>query len=168
MRLMIVLVAIGLGIGYLLPLEKPMNSKQTVQGLTQNQENVHSITHVEIVDITDKFMDMLVQDTDSNDNVKKYNNKASLMKDFENIAAEEVVKPYIDYYYKEENDGLYIIPTETPPWFDKQNEYDVVQLNQNKILVKQNNQSELFGEYGINIEMTFANQEWKVTKITHR
>jgi hypothetical protein len=161
-------MTIGIGIGYLLPIEKPINSTYTVQHMTNEQENAHSITHIEIVNLVDGFMEILIQQTDHNNKVKKYNNKDSLLKDFGNIAKDEVVQPYLDYYYKEENDGLYITPTETPPWFDEQNEYDVVQLSQDKILVKQNNQSELYGEYGIDIEMTFVNQEWKITKITHR
>jgi hypothetical protein len=161
-------MTIGIGIGYLLPIENSMNSTYTVQDMSQEQDNTNSITHAEIVNLTDGFMEKLVQEADNLDKVKKYNNKDSLLKEFRNIATVEVVQPYLDYYYKEENNELYIIPTETPPWFDEQNEYDVVQLSQDKILVKQKNQSELYGEYGIDIEMTFANQEWKITKITHR
>ncbi|WP_096270990.1 hypothetical protein [Paucisalibacillus globulus] len=168
MRKIIALMTIGIGIGYLLPIENSMNSTYTVQDMSQEQDNTNSITHAEIVNLTDGFMEKLVQEADNLDKVKKYNNKDSLLKEFRNIATVEVVQPYLDYYYKEENNELYIIPTETPPWFDEQNEYDVVQLSQDKILVKQKNQSELYGEYGIDIEMTFANQEWKITKITHR
>jgi hypothetical protein len=167
MRVIMMLMAIGLGIGFLMPLVNA-NSEQTVQDSTEYHDNPHSITHDEIVDLTDGFMTMLVQNTDNYGKVKTYNNKASFIQDFKTITTEEVVQPYIDYYYEEEIDGLYIIPTETPPWFDEQNVYDVVQLEKDKILVKQNNQSELFGEYGIDIEMTFANQVWKITKITHR
>ncbi|MEN2467914.1 hypothetical protein [Ornithinibacillus sp. JPR2-1] len=43
----------------------------------------------------------------------------------------------------------------------------MVQLDKNTFLVTQDNQSELYGEYGIELEFTFLDQEWKITKITH-
>ena len=169
MKLIITLVAIGLGIGYFLPyLDVPSTNEQMVENPIRNQDVTHSITHDEIVELTDEFMATLVQDIDRNFKVKNYKDKASLIKAFGKITTEEVVRTYIDYYYIEKNDSLYIVPTETPPWFNKQNEYDVVQLEKNKVLVKQENKSELFGDYGIDIEFTFANLEWKITKIIHR
>ena len=164
MRLIIALVAIGVGIGYVMPL---LGNEQTVQHSIQNQNVAHSITHDEIVELTDEFMTTLVQDIDSNYKVKNYHNKDSLIKAFSDFTTEEVVRVYVDYYYTEEDDSLYIIPTETPPWFNKQNQYDVVQLEKNKVLVKQENKSELFADYGIDFEFTFANQKWKITKIIH-
>jgi hypothetical protein len=162
MRLSIVLIVIGLCIAFVLP-----SSAKSGNEAKQNDPS-HTITQEEIVRLTDEFMDILVQETDENYQVKAFLNKASLLEAFNRVTRQEVAKSYVDYYFYEENGALYIIPTETPPWFDKQNEYDVIQLEKNKVLVQQENQSELYGEYGIEIKFTFANQEWKITNITHQ
>jgi hypothetical protein len=168
MRVILGIIVIVLSIAVFLPsLEKPINSGEKVEQ-SSTQTSIQSISRNEIIRLTDEFIATLVQDTDLNYQVQNYHNKVSLLQAFEKIATEEVVTPYIDYYFKEEHDRLYIVPTETPPWFIKQNEYDVVQLDNNKVLVKQENNSELYGEYGIDIEFTFANQEWKITKIIHQ
>jgi hypothetical protein len=162
MRLSIVLIVIGLCIAYVLP-----SSAKSGNEAKQNDDNSHTITQEEIVRLTNEFMDILVQETDENYQVKAYLNKASLLEAFNTVTRKEVAKSYVDHYFYEENGALYIIPTETPPWFDKQNEYDVIQLEKNKVLVQQENQSELYGEYGIDIVFTYADQEWKITNITH-
>ncbi|WP_053074974.1 hypothetical protein [Ornithinibacillus californiensis] len=162
MRLSIILIVISLCIAIVLP-----SSAKPGNGEEQN-DTQYAITHDQIVQLTDNFMDILVQKTDENYQVKDHHNKASLIEVFKSVISEEVVKPYVDYYFHEKNGALYIIPTETPPWFDKQNEYDVIQLENNKVLVQQKNQSELYGDYSLEIEFTFADQEWKITNITHQ
>jgi hypothetical protein len=160
------LILIALGIIMTLTIPSPILTTGGKQ-IEEEQTKKHSITKEEIVHLTDEFMNILVQQTNPDYQVKEYKNKASLLHRFMDVSTEAVAKEYLDYYYYEDNGKLYIVPTETPPWFVKQNDYDVVQLEYNKVLVKQDNHSELYGEYRIDIEFTFKDQEWKITKITH-
>ncbi|MEN2768321.1 hypothetical protein [Ornithinibacillus xuwenensis] len=133
------------------------------------QEKVErKITQQEIVQLTDAFMNTILQDIDMNYRVENHSSKESLFHEFEKITTKKVAKPYVDYYFYEENDGLYIVPTETPPWFIKQNDYDVVQLDRNKVLVTQENKSGPYGHYTIGLEFTFDDQAWKITEISHQ
>lgn len=165
MRIIFILIVLGICAVIVVP--SFANSDQHTNQKTQIQEMNQVISHEEIVRLTDEFMNILVQEADETYQVKAFENKASLLEAFNHITTEEVVKPYVDTYFYEENGTLYIIPTETPPWFDKQNDYDVIQLEENTVLVKQTNQSDLYGDYEIEVEFRHIESEWKITKITH-
>src|SRR5690625_936512 len=142
--------------------------KEAVNHNTTNaeiQNKDHTLSHKQIVALTDQFMDTLVQKTEDN-KVINFDTKEKLLHAFDDIATKKVASTYVDYYYYEEADGLYMIPTETPPWFNKENDYNVVQLGNNKVKVEQENESALSGSYTVAYEFTF-DKTWKITKITH-
>lgn len=139
------------------------NSEQTVQA-----EEEATLSREQIVALTDKFMDILVQQTDAHYKVINYQSKQELLEAFAPIAAKEAAAPYVDYYYHDEADGLHMIPTETPPWFNKENDYDMVKIDENKVQVEQENESAVHGKYKVIYEFTAdEQQDWKITRITH-
>ncbi|WP_373893128.1 hypothetical protein ACUL41_06940 [Virgibacillus natechei] len=156
----------GLGIILLLFTLVNTNDIQIV-GAEEDQQKEEHITHEEVISLTNNFMDILVQDTDENYKVVNYDTKDELLNAFEQITTRETAKVYVDYFYKEGSDGLYILPTETPPWFMEENEYDMVQLDNKQVKVVQENQSFFYDEYEIEMEFTF-DKEWKITNISIR
>ncbi|MFD1040178.1 hypothetical protein ACFQ3N_17535 [Virgibacillus byunsanensis] len=126
----------------------------------------NTISHEKIIALTNRFMDKLVQKSGNNYKVANYHTKTELLDDFKEVASRDVANEYIEYYYQEKADGLYIVPTETPPWFNEKNDYDVVQLENNRVKVSQNNTNDLYGSYTVNFEFTY-DSDWKITKITH-
>lgn len=127
----------------------------------------YALTHQEIVRLTEGFMSILVQETDLNGKVVHLNTLNELYKEFESVATKEAVKPYIEFYYTEEKDGLYLLPTETPPWFIPENNYEINQINDSKVIITQQNKVDLYGEYTIEIEFIYSDA-WKISNITHR
>ncbi|WP_186576445.1 hypothetical protein [Aquibacillus kalidii] len=140
-------------------------SAQVQTTTLQEQENTEELSHDVIVSITDKFMDTLVQEVDDHYKVLLFHTKSELIEAFSSIASKEVASKYIDIYYQEKENGLYIIATETPPWFEKNRIYEKIKLGDNRVKVTQSNQNEIFGEYNIDLEFTYSN-EWKLTNIT--
>lgn len=136
-----------------------------VKNEQDSSKNV-TATHEEIVKLTDQFMEILVQDINENYKVIAYQSKEELLEAFEEVTTKEVAKVYVDFYYEEKDDGLYIIPTETPPWFMEENPYDMVQLNNEQIKISQTNETVFYDAYSIEIELSF-DEKWKITKITH-
>lgn len=125
-----------------------------------------TITHEEITALTDKFMKRLVQEVDHDYKVVHFDTKEALEVSFSDISKREVAAEYIDFYYEETVDGLYILPTETPPWFIEKNDYDVIQLDEDRVEVVQENETDLYGRYKITYEFSFDNNDgWKITKI---
>ena len=125
------------------------------------------ISHEQIVTLTSKFMELIVQDIEEDYRVVHYTSKNELLNEFKKVATREAAVEYVDFYFEERENGLYIIPTETPPWFVPYNSYDVVQLGNNKISIKQINQSPLYGKYSIQIEFTYSKEGWRITQIKH-
>ncbi|MBM7600736.1 hypothetical protein JOC34_003147 [Virgibacillus halotolerans] len=131
----------------------------------EEEQANHELTHEQIEGVTDQFMDILVQEADPNYKVKNYNTKEALLTAFEEVTIRDVAADYVDYYYDEKADGLYILPTETPPWFIKENKYTIKQLDNNKVQVEQTNNTLLHGTYTITLDFSYE-QEWKITNLT--
>ncbi|GAB3800554.1 hypothetical protein [Virgibacillus kimchii] len=132
----------------------------------EQETEIKPLEHEQIVRMTDRFMDLILQDIDEKHMVLNYESKEELLEAFEEIAVKEVAKPYVEYYFHEKQDGMYILPTEAPSWFMEENEYDMIQLEENKVKLVQDNFLEMYGAYSIEIEFTYEN-EWKITEIKH-
>ncbi|WP_058306879.1 hypothetical protein [Gracilibacillus massiliensis] len=134
-----------------------------IKQMTQKEAN---LSHEQIVTLTDKFMELLVQDIDDHYKVEQFDTKQELIKVFDPYVKQEVVQPYIDFYYKEKEDGLYIVPTETPAWFVKDAEYEKEQKD-GKITVTQTNENALHGKYTIVLTFEKIDETWKIVNISH-
>lgn len=167
--LLILIQSNGLQIASATSIKGAQNHKTTTTNVSTidevNQKDDQTLSHEQIVTLTDQFMDTLVQKTDNN-KVMDYHTKEELLNRFDEITTRNVASTYVDSYYHEASDGLYIIPTETPPWFNKENDYDMVQLDNNKVKVEQKNKSAMYGTYTVVYEFT-RDTNWKITNITH-
>jgi hydroxymethylpyrimidine pyrophosphatase-like HAD family hydrolase len=139
-----------------------------IQEETENgqETNMKALDHEQIVQLTDRFMELILQDIDGENKVLNYQSKEELMKAFEKISSREAAEPYVNYYFHEKQDGMYILPTEAPSWFMEDNEYDMIQIAENKMKLTQDNFMHIFGAYRIEIEFTFEDK-WKITEIRH-
>jgi hypothetical protein len=134
---------------------------------TNAQEEILTLTKQALESIMDEFIDILVQDIDDNYKVIGLTTKAELIDEFSTIATAEVVEPYISFYYHEEADGLYIVPTELPPWFIAGQPYDMEVTNDGTVKISQENSLELYGDYRIEIELIYQETGWKIIEIEH-
>jgi|GEM_PF-2616765 len=113
------------------------------------------------------FMKTLIQPTDEDGKVLHIKSKADLLNRFKDIANQHAAEPFINELYEEENGSVYLKSTELPPSFDKQADYDVVQLSRGKAEVKQHLNSALYGELTITIQFDY-NDKWKISRIVIR
>ncbi|MFD2043726.1 hypothetical protein ACFSTA_06425 [Ornithinibacillus salinisoli] len=140
-----------------------------IYGDIQNKVTMYPIelSHDEIYHIMNSFMNMLVQETDEDYKVVHFGSKEELLKEFEKLSSRDVAAQFVDYYYYEEADNLYLVPTETPPWFMEKNEYDIVKSDQKQVKIVQGNHSVFFGDYTIEITFSNINSNWKITDIAY-
>ncbi|WP_106496835.1 hypothetical protein [Lentibacillus sp. Marseille-P4043] len=130
-------------------------------------ETAYKSLSKKVIAKTNKFMTLLVQKTDDYYKVRNYQTKEELSKAFKKVASEKVAKKYIDAFYNEQPDGLYIVPTETPAWFNEKNDFRMIQLKQNQAKVIQHNSSDLHGNYTIELIFTYSKDDWKITNIDY-
>src|SRR5690625_377328 len=132
----------------------------------QNKESSADLTHEEIVSLTDEFLDVILQDIDDDYKVIQYETKDELLDEFENRSTHESAEPYVEVYFNETEDGLYIIPTETPPWFNPDNDYDIISSDRFARVI-QENETDLDGTYTIQYDFIYEEDGWKISKIEH-
>ncbi len=117
--------------------------------IIDEDEEMNDLTDELIKDITTQFMDRLVQDVDNQYRVLNYKTIAQFKSSLTSFASDKVIDQFVDFYYYEKDGQLYIVPTSTPPWFDKANDYEVKRVEDNIFEVKQRNESEFHGDYTI-------------------
>ncbi|KGP70883.1 hypothetical protein [Pontibacillus yanchengensis] len=147
-----------------------MKSEQPVlaNNVSTQSKEMTTISHKIIAKRTDEFMNKLVQKAGPNNKVKAYDSKNELIQSFQSISTTALAKEYVDFYYKEYNNGLYIVPTETPPWFNKEKQYQTKQIDNKHVMVIQENQSEMHGNYTIEIEFAYQDNQWKMINVNHK
>ncbi|QKY69757.1 hypothetical protein [Lentibacillus sp. CBA3610] len=136
-------------------------------GAAERKGFQEELSHDQIVSLTDQFMDTILQETDETNKVVQFDTKAGLLNEFTKITTKEVASGYVDFYFREESDGLYIKPTETPPWFQESNGYDMIQKDNKTMKVVQENTTALYGTYTIKLEFTWQENQWYITNIIH-
>lgn len=141
-----------------------LEDKQTS---TENSKEKMPLDKALIEKRTDQFMDQLVQEVNGNYKVKKYNSKQALLDDFKPFAKQKAAEKYVDYFYQEKQSGLYILPTETPPWFVNGQAYDTIDIDENHKQVIQTNTNDIYGEYTIVITFEYDGQ-WLIKEIEHK
>ncbi|QXE00759.1 hypothetical protein [Terribacillus sp. DMT04] len=129
---------------------------------TEKQE----LTQAQINKLTAAFMDKITQDIDANYKVINYDTKEELLKSFDEVAARTVSKPMVDFYFTEKADGLYIVPTETPAWYNPDNSYKVKTESDKYVTITQSNADELHGNYTIEIKFLYDGG-WKIAEVKY-
>lgn len=143
-------------------IEAPANEEEEERG-----EKTEKLSEEKIVELTEGFMNTLVAKVDDNYRLVEYDTIEELEKAFQKYTHPGVADPYIDFYFEEKDDVIYIVPTETPPWFVKENDYTLIEQADNKYLLTQTNTIELYGTYTIQIEFELDKGEWKISQILH-
>ncbi|WP_100013190.1 hypothetical protein [Lentibacillus sediminis] len=138
--------------------------ERQVSAASQVSETGEMITDEEIRSLTEQFMDILVQEADTDYKVANYQTTQGLLQAFSEVASRDLAAPYIDFFYEQKEDGLYILPTELPPWFIQDNSYETEQVDAGKVKVSQTNETIMYGAYRIELEFT-KRDSWKITDI---
>lgn len=142
--------------------------EETVNSANDGADSeVTPLTHKNMVSLSKKFMDTLVQPIHTDYRVKAFDSKEELYEAFSSVTTRSVAEPFVEYYYKEKSDGLFLRPTSKPAWFIKDESYEMIEQGDNQVKVIQTNQTDFYGSYTIELEFTFENQ-WKITNIDYR
>jgi hypothetical protein len=113
------------------------------------------------------FMEQLIQTTDEHYRVENFQTKEQLINSFKDIANLEIARKYVEYYYYEESENLYVVPTETPPWFEKDNAYTLIEVTKGNYRLTQENFSEIHGNYLIYMDFKYENEKWHIENVTY-
>lgn len=138
-------------------LEKQVKTTSTTKNTDSDQPDKG-----DFIKLTDTFMNEMIQPTDENNKVNQFDTKEELMNHLSQYASEDLSRYYVEGLYEEKKDGLYIIPTELPPWVMKGEPSELVKLDDGNYQLNQENQSDLYGNYSIQVSITMENDDWKI------
>ncbi|OZM56143.1 hypothetical protein CIB95_13630 [Lottiidibacillus patelloidae] len=114
-----------------------------------------------------QFMNQLIQSTDEHYRVKDFQSKEQFITSFIDIAKLEVASMYVDYYYYEEGGNLFVVPTDAPPWFEKDNPYSLMEVSKYSYRLTQENESEFHGTYIIHIDYKYEDGKWHIENVEY-
>ncbi|WP_229720275.1 hypothetical protein [Oceanobacillus neutriphilus] len=121
----------------------------------------------EIIRVINGLADTLKQEADDSYKLKNYETEQELTEAFEAYVTPELAGQFVDYYFRVEADGVYVFPTETMPWFQEENEYDMINTSNHSVRLVQENENDMVGSYTLVVEMTLQNG-WKIQDISYR
>jgi len=144
-----------------------IDENSEISVIANEQNGAEELTHEQIVHMTDEFIQLFNQATGEYGLVCAFHSKEELYNEIEKIAFREAAIEYVDFYYTEKEEGLYLLPTELPPWFNKENNYDRIRTEEDTVKIIQQNTMDLYGEYTIEITFTY-DTKWKISEVVHR
>ncbi|GAA4068176.1 hypothetical protein [Amphibacillus indicireducens] len=146
-------------------MEKSVVMKEDTVQLDQAIKQ-QELTEDVMLDKLEAFINIFLQDIDLEYKVRGISTKAELIEQSTEIVSQEALQPYVDFYFEEVDNGLYVVPTELPPWFVPGNPYEMTQLDNGNVVIEQENEIELYGRYRVRIEFS-AQENWRIVKIEH-
>lgn len=128
----------------------------------------HKLQKEKVSELMNLFAENLTeQKVDKRGRVLHFSTKAELLNTFSDFAEPAAVKPFLDELYREQDGKLYLNPTEWPPAFNKQRNYDMVELTKDRAEVKQTLNSALYGNLMMRIHFHYSEGTWKIAKLEY-
>lgn len=121
----------------------------------------------EVIRVMNGLENTLKQDADDSYKLKNYATEQELTEAFEAYVTPELAAAFVDYYFRAETDGVYVIPAHTEPWFQEENEYDMINISNHSVQVVQENENDMVGSYTLVVEMVLQNG-WKIQDISYK
>ncbi|WP_349407403.1 D-alanyl-D-alanine carboxypeptidase family protein [Pseudalkalibacillus sp. SCS-8] len=106
--------------------------------------------------------DKLIQETNENDNVERFDTKDALSVYLEDILVKSLADTYVERFYKENGQGLFLQQKESLVWLDTNESYQTENLSERKYKIVQSSENELLGEYELTITYIYDNETWKI------
>lgn len=121
---------------------------------------INGFNKIKALKLEQEFKSIVLQDTDSNQKVINYNNKMNLINKLSKVMKKDLAKKYINNYFKENDNNLYLIPKDSPTWLIENKKIYIKQLNEKNYKAIQYNKNSLIGDYELVINYKLINDKW--------
>lgn len=139
------------------------NNNDTTPPIEDVKDNFPGEIPVE--DLINEFSDRLIVDTDDDYRVKDFKSKEELINNLSEIMNKEVAKDYVDIFYREDTDGVYLVPTEGPLLLNFDLPYELNKKDDTTYYAVQENETVLHGKYKLTILFKYSNEKWIIEDI---
>ncbi|TMN21817.1 hypothetical protein [Lentibacillus cibarius] len=130
------------------------NNKNKADEKKPNKPSVEKMTHT--------FRNLLIQETDKEDRVKKYDSKSELVQALTEVTTKDLAQVYVEEYYDEKDGKLYLEPKDAPAWINTKQPYQTKRVDSHTYRVIQEVKSELYGHYRLTVTFKFQENHWVI------
>jgi hypothetical protein len=162
----ILIISITLLLPGCMPVDTTPAQERPAEDPIEDEKQIEEEPPVEYL-ITE-FEERLLQDIEQDYEVINFTSKQELIDHLSEITTDEIAEQYIEEFYREEGDKLYIIPRDGPMWIDTGMPYEVEKRSETEYLVVQEGENELWGAYRIEVTLRHNLEGWIIEDIeTH-
>ncbi|UCZ51401.1 hypothetical protein LGQ02_10945 [Bacillus shivajii] len=117
-----------------------------------------------LTEFEEVFMNV-IENSDENGKVTNHESKEDLSEHFTQIMSPQLAEWHVETYFREEEGDVFVIPTDTPLWFDDSKPYDEVKENDETYHVYQIRENEMIGKVEMIYILTVDEGKWIVENI---
>lgn len=122
-------------------------------------------TEADLTTLTEAYLTYIKQEIDDDYRLVHVATIAELYEQFDQVAMRDVSEPHVSYYFTETEEGVYLRPTELPPWFEKDIPYGLTKVSDKEVIVEQTVKNiELYGPYRIQLRFNYTDQ-WRMSQV---
>lgn len=125
--------------------------------ITLDEEQAQQV----IKDFHDVFMNVIENANDEGE-IIDYHSNEELKDEFINYMSEEQADIFVENYFEENDEKLYVIPMETPFWINEEEEFTFEQVSDLEYEVSQEIENELAGHLRLIYVITLRDEDWIV------
>ncbi len=139
------------------------NKETRNSNIKKNQSVEGEITLEQALEVEDEFQEILFPERTEEGLVKSFKTKKQLFSDLNKVADREIASIYIDTYYEERENLLYVRATEGPLTIDTDQPLEMEKLNDGEYQIVQNGENDLRGKYKFTIKFRNRDGHWVIT-----
>ncbi|WP_181350364.1 hypothetical protein [Thalassobacillus sp. CUG 92003] len=111
-------------------------------------------------ELEQKFENWVIQETDSNLQVKNFDSKAGLKNKLAEIMTDSLANYYVENYYYEEDGNLYIEEKDGPLMVQTDQDYELEAKSDNHYMLTQSGSNQLRDDYTLTVEYKYEDGQW--------
>lgn len=135
---------------------------------TENEVEITALEEEQAKQTIKNFREVfmkVVNNTEDDGQVKGFQSKDELKEEFTDHMSEKQAEAFLEGYFEEKDDNLYVIATEAPFWIDEEKEFALDQVDVTEYEVQQEINNEVAGRQRVTYVLTPQEGQWIVEEL---
>lgn len=118
-----------------------------------------------IKDFREVFM-KVINNIENDGEVKNYQSKEEVKEEFTKYMSDQQADTFLESYFEERNEKLYVIATEAPFWIEEEKDFKLEHITEEQYKITQEIKNELAGHQRVTYLIQLRDDEWMVDDLT--
>ncbi|RSL30573.1 hypothetical protein D7Z54_25410 [Salibacterium salarium] len=139
------------------------NNEQPMEESQQDDE-VPAFTEERAVQVMnayeESFVSLIDEANQNNQKINSYQSIDEVKQHFINVMSDELATWMTGSYFREEDDGVYVIPKDGPTWFQEDQSFELEEVSEEHFKIVQERNNELLGHREMIYHATYREEQW--------